>query len=423
MIKPYFIRKNIEKVLNGLKKRNFKKIYLIDKVLKLDEEKKKYQHIFNKILEKENSLSKEIAILLKTKKIDQIEILKTQSFFLKKKKKEINFQLKETINILEKCLYQIPNLPDKLVPNEFGKCHIIYQYNPDIKNVCIDNPLPHWELSKKFPLFNLNIGSKICGSGFSVYIDKCAKLQRCLIQYFLDKNEENLYKEYSLPYLVNQSSAFSTGQIPDKENQMYFIEKDNFYLIPTGEVPLMNCYRDQIFSYLDLPIKATSYTSCFRRESGSYGLKVRGLNRLHQFDKVEIIQITTSNSSSISLKEMIEHIKNILKSLYLPFRIILLNGNELGYSSSITYDFEVYSFAQKKWLEVSSVSNCTNFQSHRLNIKYKNPKGNIEYCHTLNGSSLALPRILVTLLENNQSYYHINIPKVLIPYTGFDSIK
>ncbi|WP_185865172.1 serine--tRNA ligase [Blattabacterium cuenoti] len=427
MFQVYFIRKNKKRVLLGLKKRNFNKIYLIDDILKLDNSRKKIQNILNKVLEKENIISKKISkILLKNNHVNvnelEIKSLKESSFSLKLKKKNLNIQLKEIIFFLKKKLSYIPNIPDETVKKKLAKDDIIIQEG--MGKSCIDNPLPHWELSKKFNLFDLNLGSKICGTGFPVYFGKFAKLQRSLIQYFLDKNIKALYKEYSLPYFINQTSGFSTGQIPDKKDQMYFIEKDNFYLIPTGEIPLMNCYRDKIFLEKDLPIKATTYTSCFRREAGSYGTKVRGLNRLHQFEKVEIIQITLPDYSSYSLKDMIEHVKNILKSLNLPFRIIRLKASDLGYSSSITYDFEVYSIAQKKWLEVSSISNCTDYQSNRLNIRYKkNITGEIGYCHTLNGSALALPRILVAILENNQTNNHINIPEVLIPYTGFNNIK
>ncbi|WP_185869780.1 serine--tRNA ligase [Blattabacterium cuenoti] len=420
MLSPSFIGKNREKVLLGLKKRNFKKIHLIDEILVLYDKKKHIQNVLNKILEEENLISKKIGKIFNLNEKIKINPFKKKSFFLKKEKKIFNFQLKKINQILENILKEIPNIPHKKIEKKH-KYDILFQEKP----ICysIKNPLPHWELSKKFHLYDSNLGTKICGSGFPVYIDKVAKLQRSLIQYFLDENINASYKEYSLPYFINEISGYATGQIPDKENQMYFIEKDNFYLIPTGEIPLMNCYRNNIFMEKELPIKATAYTSCFRRESGSYGSKVRGLNRLHQFEKVEIIQITTKNTSSYYLEEMILHVKKILKSLKLPFRLIRLNATDLGFSSAITYDFEVYSIAQKKWLEVSSISNCTNFQSNRLHLKYKTIKGKIELCHTLNGSSLALPRIIVALLENNQSEDQINIPKILIPYTGFDFIK
>ncbi|WP_185871812.1 serine--tRNA ligase [Blattabacterium cuenoti] len=422
MLRTSFIRKNKEKVLLGLEKRNFQKLYLINEILILDEKKKIVQNILNKTLEKENLISKKIGQILNSyNDHSQIKSLKEKSVFFKTERMNIHIQLKKISEILENKLNQIPNIPDEKVKKYFEKNDILFQEG---KISCsIINPLPHWELSKKFCLFDINLGTKICGSGFPVYIGKGAKLQRSLIQYFLDKNIQASYKEYSLPYLINEKSGYSTGQIPDKENQMYFIEKDNFYLIPTGEIPIMNCYRDKILTNLELPIKATTYTSCFRREAGSYGSKVRGLNRLHQFEKVEIIQITTPDTSSLFLEEMILHVKNILQSLNLPFRLIRLNGPNLGFSSAITYDFEVYSIAQKKWLEVSSISNCTNFQSNRLHLRYKTVTGNIDFCHTLNGSALALPRIMSTLLENNQTENKINIPKVLIPYTKFDHIK
>ncbi|WP_185874009.1 serine--tRNA ligase [Blattabacterium cuenoti] len=424
MLQVSYISKNKKKILLGLKKRNFKKIYLIDEILILYKKKNKLQYSLNKILEKENTISKKISFFLKKDKNEILKInsLKKISFYLKKEKKNINFYLKEIILNLKKKLDQIPNIPDEKVKKETEKNEILFQEGClHLKK--LKKALYHWELAKKFHLFDLYLGTKICGSGFSVYMGKGAKLQRSLIQYFLDKNISSSYIEYSLPYIINENSGYSTGQIPDKEDQMYIIEKDNFYLIPTGEIPLMNCYRDHQLSYKDLPIKATTYTSCFRREAGSYGSKVRGLNRLHQFEKVEIIQITTSDTSDYYLNEMILHVKNILKSLKLPFRIIRLGGKNLGFSSSITYDFEVYSMVQKKWLEVSSISNCTNFQSNRLNLKYKNITGKMELCHTLNGSSLALPRIMAVLLENHQTDNQINIPKVLVPYTGFDNIQ
>ncbi|WP_185869209.1 serine--tRNA ligase [Blattabacterium cuenoti] len=421
MLRTSFIRENREKVLLGLKKRNFQEIHLIDEILILDGKKKIVQNVLNKILERENLISKKIGKIINSGEKTQIEFLKERSLFLKREKNNVNIKLQKIIKILEKKLNQIPNIPNDKIGNNFEKNDILFQEGK--MNCNIETPLPHWELSKKFCLFDSNLGTQISAPGFSVCMGKGAKLQRSLIQFFLDKNIQASYKEYSLPYLINEKSGYSTGQIPDKENQMYFIERDNLYLIPTGEIPIMNCYRDKIFTDIDLPIKATTHTSCFRREAGSYGSKVRGLNRLHQFEKVEIIQITTQESSNISLEEMILHVKSILKSLNLPFRLIRLNAPDLGFSSSMTYDFEVYSIAQKKWLEVSSISNCNDFQSNRLNIKYRTLKGKMKYCHTLNGSSLALPRIMAALLENNQTKNKINIPKVLVPYTEFDHIK
>ncbi|WP_185850552.1 serine--tRNA ligase [Blattabacterium cuenoti] len=422
MFQTSFIKKNKKEFLLGLEKRNFDKVFLLDKILLLDEKRKKIQTSLNKILEKENIFSNRIGEILNSDSENkyEIEILKKRSFSLKKDKNILNDKLKKITKDLENNLDQIPNIPDDKVKK---KSNDLIFLQDKICSTILEKPLPHWELSKKFKLFDLSLGTKICGSGFPVYMGRCAKLQRSLIQYFLDQNIKASYEEYVLPYLINENSGYATGQIPDKEDQMYFLEKENFYLIPTGEIPLMNCYRNKIFTYTDLPVKATTYTSCFRREAGSYGTKVRGLNRLHQFDKVEIVQITTSENSSHSLEEMISHVKNIIQSLNLPFRILCVSGEDLGFSSAITYDFEVYSIAQKKWLEVSSVSNCTNFQSNRLKIRYKNIHGEIKLCHTLNGSALALPRIIAVLLENNQTKTHINIPKVLISYTGFDKIK
>ncbi|WP_185851739.1 serine--tRNA ligase [Blattabacterium cuenoti] len=427
MLQASFIKKNRKKVLLGLSKRNFYKVGLIDDILILDKKKKKIQYILNGISEKENLISKKISLFLKKKEncLNQINSLKEESICLKKQKKNLNIEFKNIVSNLEEKLNQIPNIPDEKIKKNTEK-DILFQYfqeNPICNS--IKKILPHWELSNKFHLFSSDLGTKISGSGFSVFIGKGASLQRSLIQYFLDQNIRASYIEYSLPYLINEMSGYSTGQIPDKEDQMYLIEKDNLYLIPTGEVPLMNCFRDNTFLEKDLPVKATTYTSCFRREAGSYGSKVRGLNRLHQFEKVEIIQITTPNTSYYYLNEMIFHIKKILKSLELPFRLIRLNGTDLGFSSAMTYDFEVYSIGQKKWLEVSSVSNCTNFQSNRLHLRCKTTtgKGKMELCHTLNGSALALPRLMSALLENNQTENKIIIPKVLIPYTGFDSIE
>ncbi|WP_185870669.1 serine--tRNA ligase [Blattabacterium cuenoti] len=423
MLRTSFIRKNRKKVLFGLSKRKFHKIHLIDEILILDQKKKKVQYILNKISEKENLISKKIShLILKRGNSLQINSLKEESIFFKKKKKDLNIEFKNIVQNLEEKLNQIPNIPDEKI-KEKNTEDAVWSPNNRTTTKTIEEALPHWELSKKFHLFSSDLGTKICRSGFSVYLGKVAKLQRSLIQYFLDQNIRASYLEYSLPYLINEMSVYATGQIPDKEDQMYFIEKDNLYLLPTGEVPLMNCFRDNLFTYKDLPVRATTYTSCFRRESGSYGSKVRGINRLHQFEKVEIIQITTPDTSYYYLDEMISHIKKILRSLEFPFRLIRLSGTDLGFSSAMTYDFEVYSIGQKKWLEVSSVSNCTNFQSNRLHLRYKTMTGEIDLCHTLNGSALALPRIMAALLENNQTKNQINIPKVLIPYTGFDYIK
>ncbi|YCJ93283.1 MAG: serine--tRNA ligase [Candidatus Karelsulcia muelleri] len=341
-----------------------------------------------------------------------MELIKSYSFFLKKKIKSYKKIIKK-INIkLINNLIKIPNIPSKEIKK---KTNIVLYQNFDKKKIK-QNLFPHWELGKKFKLFCLKQGSIISGNGFNVLINTGALYQRSLIQFFLEKNIISGYIEYILPFIVNKNSVYGTGQFPDKENQMYNINYDNLnlYLIPTGEVPLINIFKNKIFKESELPLKVTTNTSCFRRESGSYGTNVRGLNRLHQFEKVEIVQISTCYYSYYSFYEMVNHIKYILLSLKLKFRIIQLCGNELGFTSALTYDFEVYSPGQKKWLEVSSVSNCINFQSNRLNIKYRSIKGNIQDCHSLNGSSLAIPRIFSTLIENYQNINYILIPKELI---------
>lgn len=414
MLQISFIRNNREKIISGLKKRFFKKKNLIDEILILDRKKKKNQKKLNNLLQKSNIFSEKIKkFIKKNKKIS--EYLHKNSLQRKNKIKIINTKINKINNFLYKKIIKIPNIPNKHVKKEAkNNNNILYEKKNFIKN--IKYFIPHWEFSKKINFFNSKLGTKISGSGFCVYINLGAKLQRALIQYFLDQNISAGYIEYCLPYLINKNSAYYTGQIPDKNKQMYYIKEDNLYLIPTGEIPLLNIYQNQILQISELPIKATTYTSCFRREAGSYGKKVRGLNRLHQFDKVEIINITKPEESYIAFYEMIFHIKNILINLELPFRIKKLSAKDIGFTSSMTYDFEVYAMGQKKWLEVSSVSNCTNFQSNRLKLRYRKYNGKIELCHTLNGSSLAIPRILVALLENFKKKNFFKIPKVLIPY-------
>lgn len=424
MLKISFIRDNKEKVLKGLDKRFFNEKKLINEILFLNNNKINIEKNINNYLKKSNKISKIISNYIIFKRFQKkINILIKNSIYIKQKIKTLNKELLKINNNLRDKIICIPNIPHEIVKKgkNYKENEEIYRYGniPLIKN----NLLHHCELGKKFKIFDFEIGVKISGSGFPIYIGKGALLQRGLIKYFLDKNIEAGYTEYILPYLINENSGYSTGQIPDKEFQMYYIEKDNLYLIPTGEVPLLNCYRNNLFLYKDLPIKSTTYTSCFRREAGSYGLNNRGLNRIHQFDKVEIIQITTYEKSYEALEEMVKHVKEILISLDLPFRIIRLCGGEMGFTSAMTYDFEVYNFVQKKWLEVSSISNCLNFQSYRLNLRYRTSEGKIYLCHTLNGSSLALSRIFCTLIENNQKNQSISIPKILIPYVGFDSIN
>lgn len=416
MLQISFIYNNKKKVIVGLNKRNFDKTNLINKITLLYSIFKITQSSLSKVSHYINNLNKIFNNILKCSKgpmYNQYILLsiklKIKIQYFKKKIKQIE---KEIFNRL----IFIPNIPHIMVKK--GSNEIIYKKKYPLL-IC-NNKLKHWELAKNFKIFDIELGVKISGSGFTVYTQLGAKLNRALIQYFLDKNILYGYNEYILPYLVNKDTVYLSGQFPDKENQMYNFK--NYYLIPTGEVPLLNCFSNKILQEVNLPIKATTHTVCFRREAGSYGSYVKSLNRLHQFDKVEIIQITTQDSSYTILEDMVEHVKNILKELKLTFRIFRLCGGNLGFTSAMTYDFEVYSSVQKKWLEVSSISNCTDFQTYRMKLRYRSYKGKIKFCHALNGSALALPRILAALIENNQDNNHINIPSVLIPYTGFDKI-
>ncbi|HZD84139.1 MAG TPA: serine--tRNA ligase [Candidatus Angelobacter sp.] len=412
MLLTSFIREYKKKVLIGLNKRFFPKTDLLNEVLILDESKKKLQIKLEHILSKSKNFSK---FLGKKDKINSTEF--------KKEIKSLRDQLVDISEKLSKKLLQIPNIPDECVKTGKSKeeNELIYQEGdfPTLSK----SSLPHWNLEKKFRIFDFETGTKISQKGFPIYLGQGARFQRGLIQYFLDKNTESGYFEYELPYLVNEISVQSTGQLPDKEFQMYHLGKDNLYLIPTGEVPLMNIFRNKILEKKQLPIKATTYTPCFRREAGSYGNPVRGLNRIHQFHKVEIIQITEPKKSNFAFEEMKEHIIRLLRSLELPFRVLKLCGGNLGFTASITYDFEVYSAAQHRWLEVSSLSNCTDYQSNRLHLRYRTDEGKKTLCHSLNGSALAIPRVLAALMENNQKKEYITLPKVLVPYTGFEVIK
>lgn len=404
MLRTSFIREYKKKVLIGLNKRFFPKTDLLDEVLILDESKKKLQIKLEQILSKSKNLSKFKNIQNSTE--------------FKKEIKSLRDQLADISEKLSEKLLQIPNIPDECVKEEN---ELIYQEGdfPTLR----ESSLPHWDLEKKFRIFDFETGTKISQKGFPIYLGQGARLQRGLIQYFLDKNTESGYFEYELPYLVSEISVRSTGQLPDKEFQMYHLAKDNLYLIPTGEVPLMNIFRNKILEKKQLPIKATTYTPCFRREAGSYGNTVRGLNRIHQFHKVEIIQITEPKKSNFAIEEMKEHIIRLLRSLELPFRVLRLCGGDMGFTASITYDFEVYSAAQQRWLEVSSLSNCTDYQSNRLQLRYRTDEVKKTLCHSLNGSALAIPRVLAALIENNQKKEYITLPKVLVPYTGFEVIK
>lgn len=423
MLQVPFIRENKEHVIKSLQKRNFDATEIIENVLTFDEERRKIQTELDNTLAESNSLSKEIGMLFKSGEVEKANILKDKTGRLKETSKTLNEQLNNKSEALNELLLNIPNVPNYLVPsgNTEDDNEQVFRDGdiPDLGK----NALPHWELAKKYDIIDFDLGNKITGSGFPVYKGKGAKLQRALISYFLDKNTEAGYREYQLPLLVNEASGYGTGQLPDKEGQMYCVTEDNLYLIPTAEVPGTNIFRDEIVNENDLPIAITGYTPCFRREAGSYGSHVRGLNRLHQFDKVEIIRIEHPNNSYKALDGMVEHVKGILQELKLPYRILRLCGGDLGFTSALTYDFEVFSTAQDKWLEISSVSNFETFQANRLKLRFKSNDGKKQLAHTLNGSSLALPRVLAGILENYQTDSGIVIPEVLVPYTGFKLIN
>ena len=418
------ISNNKEETLIGLKKRGFKDLAVIDKIIDLNVSRKKIQQELDQILFESNNISKEIAETFKSGSDNSnVSSLKLKSGDLKVKSKSLSDQLEKTKSDIFELLTSIPNIPDSEVPEGLSLDKNIEVYRSSENPESEEKLKNHWDLAKEYNIIDFELGSKITGSGFPVYIGKGAKLQRALINFFLDKNTSAGYTEFQVPNIVNSDSAFATGQLPDKDAQMYYINEDNFYLIPTAEVPLTNIYRNKILSVDELPVLLTGYTPCFRREAGSYGSEVRGLNRLHQFDKVEIVRLEHPDKSNQALSEMKDHIKKILAELEVDFRILNLCAGDLGFTSSITYDFEIFSKGQKKWLEVSSVSNFKSYQSNRLNLKYKNKDGKNVLLHTLNGSSLALPRVMAGLIENNQGNKGIQIPKALVPYTGFDLIN
>lgn len=424
MIQISYIRDNKEDVLKRLDIKNFKDAEtIIDSILKLDDYRKLTKHQSDVIKSDSNILSKQIGDLMKAGKKEEVEILKLKNIELKKSEKDIDDQLKSIESDIHKILVTVPNIPNLSVPK--GKTPEDNQVVNEIGEIPLlnDNAVPHWELVTKFDLIDFDLGVKLTGAGFPVYKGKGAKLQRALINYFLDKASTDGYNEVQVPILVNASSGYGTGQLPDKEGQMYHCQVDDLYLVPTAEVPITNMYRDVILKESDLPIKNCGYTPCFRREAGSYGKDVRGLNRLHQFDKVEIVQITHPDKSYETLEKMLEFVSGILQELELPYRTLKLCGGDMSFGSALTYDLEVWSAAQKRWLEVSSVSNFETFQTNRLKCKYKDVNGKTQFAHSLNGSALALPRILASLLENNQTEDGIKIPKVLIPYTGFNIIN
>ncbi len=423
MLQVHFIRENKEEVITRLAKKNFDATAVVELVIELDEKRRNTQVELDNLLAESNKLSKDIGEMMKNGEKAKAEILKEKTTQIREKSKQLNESLNAVANQLQDELYKLPNLPAEIVP--FGKTpeeNINVFEEGDIPKLH-DGALPHWELAKKYNIIDFELGVKIAGAGFPVYIGKGAKLQRALISYFLDKNTDAGYKEYQVPHLVNEASAYATGQLPDKDGQMYHDATDNLYLIPTAEVPVTNIFRDDLVSENDLPILCTGYTPCFRREAGSYGAHVRGLNRLHQFDKVEIVRIEKPENSYAALDGMVEHVKEILQELKLPYRILRLCGGDMSFASALTYDFEVFSTAQDRWLEISSVSNFETFQANRLKLRYKDANGKNQLAHTLNGSSLALPRVLAGILENYQTPDGIVIPEVLRKYTGFDSIN
>lgn len=423
MLQVSVIKENPKAVVEGLTKKKFKNAsQVVDEILALDEKRRKAQHEQDKALAESNALAKRVGELMKSGQKEEAEKVKAESAALKEtvKQKENEFKIFDAE--LFEALVKLPNLPHVSVPFGNGA-----DDNEVVKVVgeapkLIDNALPHWELIKKYDIIDFDLGIKISGAGFPVYKKKGAKLQRALVQFFLDHAEKKGYDEVIPPLLVNEASGFGTGQLPDKDGQMYHATADDLYLIPTAEVPITNLYRDVLLKEDQLPIKNVGYTPCFRREAGSWGAHVRGLNRLHQFDKVEIVHITKAEDSYATLEEMVAHVGGLLEALGLNYRLLRLCGGDISFSSALTYDFETWSAAQERWLEVSSVSNFETFQSNRLKLRYKNKEGKTELLHTLNGSALALPRIVATILENNQTEKGIKIPEVLVPYTGFEWI-
>lgn len=422
MLQVSYIRQNREQVLQRLDVKNFKQPELIDEVIALDDERKRLQNEFDNTQAKLNSSSKEIGNLMKQGNKEGAENLKAEVASLKSAIDPLKERMGEIEKQLNDKLVSIPNLPAGIVPRGKTPEENEVVREGGLKPELGENALPHWELASKYKLIDFELGTKVTGSGFPFYKGKGAKLQRSLIQYFLDYNSAAGYEEYLPPFMVNEDSAYATGQLPDKEGQMYHATADNFFLIPTSEVPVTNVYRDTIVKEEELPIKMTAYSPCFRREAGSYGKDVRGLNRLHQFEKVEIIQIVHPEKSYEALDNMVAHVEQLLMNLELPYRLLRLCGGDMSFTSAITYDFEVYSAAQQRWLEVSSVSNFENFQTNRLKCRFKDANGKMQLTHSLNGSSLALPRIVACLLENNQAGEGIMLPKVLHTYFGAEWI-
>ena len=422
MLQISFIRDNREIVIKALAKRNIDATATVNELIVLDENRRASQAEMDGILSESNKLSKDIGELMKSGEKLKAAILKEKNVLLKEKSKDLSVKSEAFANELQQKLYTLPNLPAEIVPEGKTPEENLNVFQKGDIPVLHAGAQPHWDLVKKYDIIDFELGVKITGAGFPVYKGKGAKLQRALISYFLDKNTEAGYKEYQVPYLVNEASGYGTGQLPDKEGQMYHVGIDDLYLIPTAEVPVTNLFRDVILNESELPVMCTSYTPCFRREAGSYGAHVRGLNRLHQFDKVEIVRIEHPDKSYEALDGMVEHVKNILDELQLPYRILRLCGGDMGFTAALTYDFEVFSTAQDRWLEISSVSNFETFQATRLKLRFRDKDGKNQLAHTLNGSSLALPRVLAGIIENYQTPQGIVIPQVLRKYTGFDII-
>ena len=412
-----------ERVLTGLKKKQVKNLEIVDEIIALDEEKRQVQQVSESLTASMNQAAKSIGALMAQGKKEEAEEAKKEVSAQKAEAAELQTKLALLEKALDDKLVSLPNLPHSTVPE--GKTpeeNEVVRSGGSIAELA-DDALPHWELTSKYDIIDFELGNKITGSGFPVYKGKGARLQRGLVQYFLDFNTAAGFLEIQPPLLVNEASAYGTGQLPDKEGQMYHSTVDNFFLIPTSEVPVTNIYRDEILKLEQLPAKFTAFTPCFRREAGSYGKDVRGLNRLHQFDKVEIVQLVKPEGSYEVLDEMVAHVEKLIQSLELPYRILRLCGGDMGFTSALTYDFEVYSAAQKRWLEVSSVSNFENYQTNRMKIRYRNEEGKVELLHSLNGSSLALPRIMACLIENNQTAEGIRLPEVLRNYIPFEFIN
>ena len=421
MLQVSFLREQKERVVEGLKKRNFKNLELVDEAIQLDDLRKKTQLELDTQLSEINKISKEIGMLMKDGKKDEAEAAKSKTAQYKESSKELTTKLSEIEVSLQNVLYLIPNIPyEKVVAGVSADDNEVVYQSHEVHGL-EEGTIPHWELAKKYNLIDFELGVKIAGAGFPVYLGKGARLQRALVQYFLDKNTDAGYLEVNPPHVVNEASGYGTGQLPDKEGQMYHVGIDDLYLIPTAEVPVTNIYRDVILDEKELPVKNTAFSQCYRREAGSYGAHVRGLNRLHQFEKVEIVRIEKPENSYAALEEMVAHVKSILEDLELPFRILRLCGGDTGFAAAMTYDFEVWSAAQEKWLEVSSVSNFETFQANRLKCRIKG-EGKTQLAHTLNGSAMALPRIMAALLENNQVEGGIKLPKIVAEYARFEMI-